>query len=222
MGVLVSWALGVSESRLYGCAVGPRSPLDALLGARMPSASCPSPARALAAASVAARAGRCGASHSPLFAAAITTIAVCLISGALQLSLTSAAAVAVAVANAATAALPRPPPAIAHYGLAASLAARCACLRASVVSAALPIISPARRLARLTVGRPRRHLPRLARHPRTQPLLRAVNDPLVILRRALLHLPGRRRQRGWCGLPRWCLARVGLLLPRRSIAREGL
>jgi len=33
-GVLVSWALGVSESRLYGCAVGPRSPLDALLGAR--------------------------------------------------------------------------------------------------------------------------------------------------------------------------------------------
>ena len=81
-GVLVSGARRVSGSRLYGGAVGLRSPFAAFLVARMPSAPRPSPARALAAASVAARAGRCGASRWPLFAVAIT-IAICLLSGAL-------------------------------------------------------------------------------------------------------------------------------------------
>ena len=79
-GVLVSGALGVSGSWLL--AVGPLGLLDAALGARTPSASCPSPARAIAAASVAARAGWCGASHCPLLAVAIT-LAICPLSGAL-------------------------------------------------------------------------------------------------------------------------------------------
>ena len=147
----------------------------------------------IAAASVAARAGRCGASRCPLLAVALA-LAICLLSGALQRPLPSAAA-------AVTAALQRPLPVIARYGLAASLTARCVSLHASVVSATLSVVSPARRLARLAVSRSRRPLPRPARHPRAQPLLRAVNDPLAVLRRALLHLPGRRRQWGWCSLP---------------------
>ena len=73
-GVLLSWVLGVFGSWLYGGAVGPRGLLASALDARAPSASCPSPARALAAASVAARAGRCGASRCPLLAVAITIL----------------------------------------------------------------------------------------------------------------------------------------------------
>ena len=67
---------------MYGGAVGLRSLLAAFFAARMPSASCPSPARAIAAASVAARAGWCGASRCPLLAVAIT-LAICPLSGAL-------------------------------------------------------------------------------------------------------------------------------------------
>ena len=112
----------------------------------------------IAAASVAARAGRCGASRCPLLAVAIT-LAICLPSGALQRPLPSAAA-------AVTAALQRPLPAIARYGLAASFAARCVSLHASIVSATLSVISPSRRLMRFAVSPPPRQLPRLARHPR--------------------------------------------------------
>ena len=65
-GVLVSGARDVSGSRLYGGAAGLRSLLAAFFAARMPSASCPSPARAIAAASVAARAGRCVWKPSPI------------------------------------------------------------------------------------------------------------------------------------------------------------
>ena len=114
-GDLVSGVRGVSGSRLPGGAVGLRSLLAAFFAARMPSASCPSPARAIAAASVAARAGRCGASRCPLLAVALA-LAICLLSGALQRPLPSAAA-------AVTAALQRSLPVIARYGLAASLAA---------------------------------------------------------------------------------------------------
>ena len=81
-GVLVSGALDVSGLWVYGGAVGPRSPLDAALSARTLSASRPSPARALAAASIAARAG--GAPRCPLLAVAVA-IAICpliVVSGA--------------------------------------------------------------------------------------------------------------------------------------------
>ena len=132
------------------------------------SRSLPPCARAavdIAAASIAARAGRCGASRCPLLAVALT-LAICLLSGALQRPLPvppTAAAV--------TAALQRSLPVIARYGLAASLTARCVSLHASVVSATLSVVSPARRLARLAVSRSRRPLPRPARHPRAQPLI---------------------------------------------------
>eukprot|EP00964_Phaeocystis_antarctica_P011158 scaffold6137_cov35-Phaeocystis_antarctica.AAC.1 len=70
----------------------------------MPSASCPSPACAIAAASVAAPAGRCGASRWPFLAVAIA-IAICLFSGALQRPLPSTAAAVVAAAAVTAAAL---------------------------------------------------------------------------------------------------------------------
>ena len=106
-GFLVSRVLGVFGSLLYGGAVGPRGLLASALGARAPSASCSSPARALAAASVAARAGRCGASRCPLLAVAIT-IAICLLSGALQRPLPAAAAAAAAPVAVIAAALGSP------------------------------------------------------------------------------------------------------------------
>ena len=191
-GVLVSGARDVSGSRLYGGAAGLRSLLAAFFPARMPSASCPSPARAIAAASVAARAGRCGASRCPLLAVALA-LAICLLSGALQRPLPSAAAAVAAAAAVTTAAL-------------ASAAAPLLCPTVGRRPAALAALSAplveARPTRSLAVSRSRRPLPRPA--PATRARSRSspspVNNPLAVLRRALFHLPGRRRQWGWCSL----------------------